>query len=833
VAESEPSAWLPRYLLAQVHLERGDPEGARKELARIPQDEGFRTEISAARQSAEGLSTPNRLIRTFEAHTGAVSPLAALHASLSADGRYALSGSEDKTVKLWDVENGRCLHTFKGPTYVSSVGLSADGRHMVSGDLDHMVSMVKLWDMKTGRCLRTFAGHTDWVQSVCLSADSRYVLSGSNDKTVKLWEVESERCLRTFAGHTNRVQSVRLSADSRYVLSGSDDKTVRLWEVESGRCLRTLEGHTKAVTSVSLSADSRYVLSGSSDRTLKLWEVESGRCLRTLEGHNDWVVSACLSADERYVLSGGSGLTLWEVESGRCLRTFKGDSPKSVSLSAGGWYVLSERRGKTLNLFEVESPRVPYQATHRLSRATETAQVVESSVRYYHALREARRAAESGEDVAVCRWLRIARQQRGQARATAAIGEWARLYTRLRRRGLTDMWCCWVNGEMRDLRYPCFSADGQYVLAASDDKTMSMWEVESGRRVRTFEGHTHAIMSVSLSTGAQYALSGGNDKTVKLWEVENGHCIRTFEGHTHTIMSVSLSADGRYALSGDGDGAMKLWDVESGRCLRTFEERSGAVVSVGLSADGRHALSGNGYVGDMTWCGASERKEPIKLWDVESGRCLRTFEGHTGWVISVRLIADGRYVLSVGSDRTLKLWEVESGCCLRTFEGHTISVWLSPDERYVLSGGSAVLKLCEVESGRCLRTMELGSRAESISVSADWRHLLVASEDGLSRWFLDWDLEENHPADWEEGARPYLALFLRAHQPYAAELSQDSEPTDEEVTMSLTRRGRPVWTEQDFEGLLYTLGCAGYGWLRTKGVRRELERMAAEWKDEE
>jgi hypothetical protein len=97
-------------------------------------------------------------------------------------------------------------------------------------------------------------------------------------------------------------------------------------------------------------------------------------------------------------------------------------------------------------------------------------------------------------------------------------------------------------------------------------------------------------------------------------------------------------------------------------------------------------------------------------------------------------------------------------------------------------------------------------------------------------WFLDWDLEDNEPADWDEGARPYLEMFLSAHEPYAGELPAGRTPTDEEIVRALTREGRPVWTEDDFHQLLHTLGCAGYGWLRPEGVRRELAKMTAEWK---
>jgi hypothetical protein len=119
---------------------------------------------------------------------------------------------------------------------------------------------------------------------------------------------------------------------------------------------------------------------------------------------------------------------------------------------------------------------------------------------------------------------------------------------------------------------------------------------------------------------------------------------------------------------------------------------------------------------------------------------------------------------------------------------------------------------------------------ESVCLSADGQHALVGCEDGnVALWFLDWELGENQPADWDEGARPYLEVFLRGHQPYGAALPLDRQPTGEEVTRALTRQGRPEWSEEDFQSFLYTLGCAGFGWLCPEGVRRELERMTADW----
>ena len=167
----------------------------------------------------------------------------------------------------------------------------------------------------------------------------------------------------------------------------------------------------------------------------------------------------------------------------------------------------------------------------------------------------------------------------------------------------------------------------------------------------------------------------------------------------------------------------------------------------------------------------------VMVWDVPVARCIGVLDGHAEGVLSLAMSADGLVGVSASEDHSVKLWELHTGRCLWTLEGH----------------GEAVTAVC---------------------LSQDARFVVSSSRDGVvKQWFLDWDLADIHSADFDPGALPYLQSFLRAHQP----------------ADRLSTAGRPLWSAEHFEQLVYLLGCAGYGWLRPEGVRLVLEKMADQW----
>jgi WD40 repeat protein len=302
-------------------------------------------------------------------------------AVLSADGRIALfAGSLDKFfVAMFSVDERCCSGESTGEALSRAVGgdrefvghkdqvrslsLSSDNSTVLSGSAD---KTVKLWELATGKCLCTLTGHQDAVNSVSFSADGLYVISGSSDRTIKLWHIATGKCLYTLKGHYGAVNCIYPSPDGRYLLSGSADTTLKVWDLRQQKCLRTFKGHQGSITSLQISADGAIALTGSTDKTLRLWHLHQSKCLQTLIGHTAEVTSVCLTQDGRYALSASQDQTvkIWQVANRQCLHTFMripssgGDvslsvSPLSVSLSADGSYALCSS-AMTLKLWSLD-----------------------------------------------------------------------------------------------------------------------------------------------------------------------------------------------------------------------------------------------------------------------------------------------------------------------------------------------------------------------------------------------------------------------------------------------------------------------------------------------
>ena len=217
--------------------------------------------------------------------------------AFSQDGSRVVSGSDDKTVRIWNAMTGEMEAKLEGHTgAVTSVAFSQDSSRVVSGSHDETV---RIWNAMTGEMEAKLECHTGAVTSVAFSQDSSRVVSGSDDNMVRIWNAMTGEMEAKLEGHTGAIMSVAFSQDSSRVASGSGsyDMTVRIWNAMTGEMEAKLEGHTGAIMSVAFSQDGSRVVSGSYDNTVRIWNAMTGEMEVKLEGHPDSVTSITLSLD--------------------------------------------------------------------------------------------------------------------------------------------------------------------------------------------------------------------------------------------------------------------------------------------------------------------------------------------------------------------------------------------------------------------------------------------------------------------------------------------------------------------------------------------------------
>jgi hypothetical protein len=191
-----------------------------------------------------------------------------------------------------------------------------------------------------------------------------------------------------------------------------------------------------------------------------------------------------------------------------------------------------------------------------------------------------------------------------------------------------------------------FSPDGKMLASGDWDGAVHLWDVASGRLLRSLSAHTELVSSLAFSSDGDMLASASYDGTVVLWDVAAGQPLNTLDAHSDFVSSVAFSPDGTMLASGSLDNTVILWDVSTGQPLQTLRGED-HVSSVAFSPDGKTLASGEVL--------------QVKLWDVATGAMLRVLEGHSKAARSLAFLPDGNRLASGSMDTTIKLWEVAAG----------------------------------------------------------------------------------------------------------------------------------------------------------------------------
>ncbi|MBF0466503.1 MAG: protein kinase [Nitrospirae bacterium] len=804
VQRSHPENPIVKYLAGLVHLERDDCALALKYLNDIDPTITHLEDIRYAIVYAESQKGRSKgCLKTFTGHDEPVTAV-----GLSADGRIAVSGSLDKTLRLWDTETGTCLKTFTGHADgILSAYMLPDATLIISGSLD---KTVRVWDVKSGYCFQTFKGHMEGVTSVFIEPGGRNPLSGSSDETIKLWDTSTGTYLRSFVGHKGDVTSVYLTKDGKLVVSACKDGTIRLWEVASLRCLHTFKGHNGAVNFMSVSKNGQTMASAGADKTVKLWDLTTRIYSKTMYGHGEAVSGVFVDSAGKTLVSVSHDKTMiqWAVDSGRCMRTFEGHTEpvNAVALSEDGRFAATCGNDKLVKFWEVSSNRESFRAPMMLSQVLKSEAAFSAMAAYSQELTEAKKRFTEGNFKKAASHIRKARSQRGFSRDIEALTLWMKLYLRFPRHTFVGGWeGTTFKGHSGAVTSISADSHSKLLLTGSIDKTIRLWDIESGDLINTFKGFPAGITSVHLSEDGLYAVAGTMDKTISFWDIKKGKQMRALKGHEGVVRSVCLSNDHHLAVTSGDDKTVKVWDITTGRLIRTYDGHPDPVMAVSLNADNRFFITG---------CADGK----LKMWEMTTANflgILATYEGHTDVINTVALSLDGKLAVTGSEDMSIRVWDLSLGKCVKTLEGHTAGVTtvsISSDNKFLLSGSNDnAVRLWDIRSESCVRVFkghQLG--INSVLLSRHGRHAFSAGDDGeIKLWTLDWEIDDTKEGRYDDSAAGYLELFLASFVPY--------------VSGSLARRGKPDWKDKDLEELFYKLGCVGYGWISHDVIKKELK----------
>ncbi len=569
----------------------------------------------------------NRLI----GHQGSV-----LTVDISPDDQLIVTGSNDKTAKIWS-KQGLLLHTLKHFATVHRVAFSADSQKVISASLD---GTINIWQVN-GELIKTIPAHNAPVWGIAVSPDGQDIASASGDRTVKLWTMAGE-LVKTLTGHEKGVWNVSFSPDSQMIVSGGTDHLVKLWSIQ-GDLLRSFPGHEGAVWDIAF-CDNQSFISVSSDKTIRIWNT-NGKSVKKIKTDHPVLGTDCQNG---FIITSGKDniAKVWKTD-GTFIRDLQQHRAivRDVAFSSSGLIAISASDDGTVKMWQRNKYLLRPIYAH-----PDTIWYVATNPKYPL-------FASVSADNTLKIW-----EENGSLKQVITLPQVS-------------------------FRSVNFSNNGRFMVTGNDKNSVQIWDLgetlgDNIKLLKTLTGHQAAVYAVGISPDQSVIASGSDNKTIKLWNMQ-GELLNSFPAHSERIWQLAFSPDGQILASASEDGMVKLWQKDgklittlkhdgpvwglvfhpqknmiitvsrdntlnfwqlNGKLEKSIMAESGGLTRVAISPDGNIIATGGV---DNT----------VKLWD-NSGKLLRTLSGHQGMVISLAFTANGKSIISGGDDGLLMMWDL-------------------------------------------------------------------------------------------------------------------------------------------------------------------------------
>ena len=602
--------------------------------------------------------------------------------TISPDGRFAATGSTDKTIKLWETEHGREIRSYlgnKGSVWV--LEFSPDGKLLASIDGSYNLS---LWEVETSKRIRLFEVPDDDILSVAFSPDGKYLVTGTEKNHAIAWDLSTGSELKRFNPEITDIpmelkfnypeaRSVEFSPDGRRLLTGSNDYTAFIFDFNTGKQLKKFKIYEGSCATcpitASFSPDGSKVVFGHFDFVF-IYDSETAKILLTLEGESGDYGPALFSKDGKYIsaLDYHDGY-IWDAQTGKKLIILGEDSHDltDIWISPDNSYVITGSEKRMAKLWKIPSGRQFMTLRGYLNDIDESI--------------------------------------------------------------LDDSYMYWV-AFMNEIK---LSPDGRYLAIGKTGNNARLMDLRTGRLVRTFRGHENIVISLDFSPDGKYLATGGADGTTRIWEVETGRMVRSLPEGTSNIpdFSVDFSPDGNWIAVGSWDGLVRIWDVRTGKLIQAIRAHNDAApYSVQFSHNGLYILSG-GLDGKL------------KVFEIDSGLEVRELIGHTDVVSSIRRHPDGKLMISTSWDGRVKIWDIGTGMQVSRFTAHDTKVQaldIDATGKYIVTGADDnTAKLWDLADCKLITTfIGHAGTVSSVNISPDGKMLITGSHDGTIKI---WDLK--------------------------------------------------------------------------------------------